>query len=321
MAPVARPASMRTKLTIALAAMLLAGCTTTQVGQDRLAQRDPLEGFNRTMWGVNQGVDKVVLKPVSSVYRAVTPAPARRGLSRVFANLSEPWSMINNLLQGKPGRAARNLGRFVVNTTVGVGGLADHATKIGIAPAPEDFGQTMAAWGMNAGPYLVLPILGPSTLRDGIGSGVAFGADPYRVCMNECGVLDNTGRLVVTGSQIVIARSDMTDAGADKLLDTSADPYATARSAYLQRRRAAILNQEEGAASDDAAIDAALSDIDDANATSGAPTSTPDATAPAPTPTEPGTPAPETPATDTPPPVSLPDADAVPPADPANPPR
>lgn len=230
-----------------LALSLLAGCATTP-GTDRLAERDPLEGLNRGVWKVNRGVDTVVVKPVSTVYRTVTPRPARRGLSRVLANLSEPFSFINNLLQGKPERAAGNLGRFVVNTTIGVGGLADHATGMGIKPANEDFGQTLAAWGVNGGPYLVLPVLGPSTLRDGVGSGVAQLADPYRVCLRECGLLSGGERLGVTAFEVVSVRSDLTETGGDAYLKTSLDPYAAARSAYLQRRRAQILDQEaEGA--------------------------------------------------------------------------
>lgn len=227
-----------------LALAILAGCATAP-GTDRLAERDPLEGFNRGVWKVNRGLDTVVVKPVSTVYRTVTPRPARRGLSRVLANLSEPFFFINNLLQGKPDRAVHNLGRFIVNSTIGVGGLADHATGMGIKPAAEDFGQTLAKWGVNGGPYLVLPILGPSTLRDGVGSGVAQFADPYRVCLRECGLLSGTEQLGVTAFEVVSVRSDMTDSGADAYLKTSLDPYAAARSAYLQRRRAQILDQEE----------------------------------------------------------------------------
>ena len=225
-----------------VALLMLAGCATTP-GEERLAERDPLEGFNRGVWGVNQAVDKVAIKPVTVVYRTVTPRPARRGLSRILANLSEPFSMVNNILQGKPDRAVRNLERFVVNTTIGVGGLADHATGFGIAPADEDFGQTLARWGVNGGPYLVLPLLGPSTLRDGVGSGVAQVADPYRVGMRNVG-LSGTEQLGVTAGEIISTRSDLMDSGADAFLDTSLDPYAAAKSAYLQRRHAQVRDQE-----------------------------------------------------------------------------
>jgi phospholipid-binding lipoprotein MlaA len=294
---------------VPLAALaLLAGCATTP-GQDRLAERDPLQGVNRAVWGFNQGVDKVVLRPVSSVYRAVTPRPARRGLSRILANLAEPWSFVNNMLQGKPDRAFTNLGRFVINTTIGVGGLADHATKMGLKPAYEDFGQTLAAWGVNGGPYLVLPILGPTTLRDGVGMGMAQFGDPYRVCLRKCG-LTNTQQYGATAAEIISIRADLSESGADGLLDASLDSYATAKSAYLQRRRAAILDQDDDGtalpatgpgdaagkpadASGDAALDAALADIKAQQAEQAQP-------APAEAAPAPATPAPATPATESP---------------------
>lgn len=240
---------MRIKLGC-IALLMLAGCTTTP-GEDRLAERDPLEGFNRGVWGFNRTLDTVALKPVTQVYRTVTPHPARRGISRIFANLSEPFSMINNILQGKPDRATRNLKRFIVNTTIGVGGLADHASEFGVAPANEDFGQTLASWGVNGGPYLVLPLLGPSTLRDGVGSGVAQLADPYRVGLRNSG-LTNTQQLGVNAGEIISTRADLIDSGADTFLDTSLDPYAAARSAYLQRRHAEVRNQEDGMEVDEA---------------------------------------------------------------------
>ncbi|PTQ10938.1 VacJ family lipoprotein [Sphingomonas oleivorans] len=230
----------------AAALALLSGCATVP-GEDRLAERDPLEGFNRGVWDVNQAADKVVLKPVSSVYRTITPKVARRGISNAFANLTEPWSFINNLLQGKPKRAINSFGRFVVNTTIGVAGLGDPATKMGMKPTPEDFGQTLAHWGANGGPYLVLPLLGPSTLRDGVGSGVAFFADPFNIAMNS--ELSSQERLAVRAANIISARADLTESGGDAFLESSLDPYAAARSAYLQHRRAQILDQEgaEGA--------------------------------------------------------------------------
>jgi phospholipid-binding lipoprotein MlaA len=270
---------MRLFAAACLALALLSGCATTP-GTDRLAERDPLEGFNRGVWGLNRGVDTVVLKPVSTVYRTVTPKPARRGLTRILANLSEPFSAINNLLQGKPDRAMNNLGRFVVNSTIGVGGLADHATDMGIKPTPEDFGQTLASWGVNGGPYLVLPILGPSTLRDGVGSGVAQFADPYRICLRECGIASSNAQLAATGAEVIVTRADLTEAGADAFLDSSLDPYATARSAYLQRRRAQILDQDENADGAGGEQDVTL----DPAATDGGATPAPDAseTPPAP---------------------------------------
>lgn len=240
--------------------LTLSACTTTRVGTDRLAEKDPLEGFNRTVWAVNRGADQIVVKPVTKVYRAVTPKPARDGVRNFFANVAEPFSFINNVLQGRVDRAMRNLGRFALNTTAGIGGLFDPATRVGIQPASEDFGQTLAAWGANGGPYLVLPLLGPSTLRDGVGTGVAQLTDPYRVCLRECGVPKGVP-LALTATQVISVRDGLIETGADNFLESSLDPYAAARSAYLQRRRAEILNQE----SDDAATEAAAAADAEAN--------------------------------------------------------
>lgn len=297
---------------------LLSACATTSQSAD-LADRDPLEGFNRAMWGVNRGADKVVIKPISTVYRTITPRPARRGISRAFSNLSEPWSFVNNLLQGKPKRAVRNLGRFLVNTTIGVGGLADPASDIGIPAAPEDFGQTLAVWGVKDTPYLVLPLLGPSTIRDGIGTGVAFFGDPVNICLNSNGCINASGteRLAITGAEVISARADLTEAGADTLLDGSLDSYATARSAYLQRRQAAIVDEGEAGgrasatsdnsstSSGDAAMDAAVRELEggDDGATPADATTTPATPGPAaadPIPNAPSA-ADPAPATETPP--------------------
>lgn len=246
-----------------IAALSLAGCATTGTR----TPGDPYEGFNRAMWGFNRGVDKAVLKPVSSGYRAVVPSPARRGISHVFANLSEPFSAINAFLQAKPKRALNSIGRFFVNTTIGVGGLGDPAAKMGLKPTPEDFGQTLAVWGVKSSAYLVLPILGPSTVRDGIGSVAAQFIDPYRVCLRECDFIPTGAGWGISAMEVIDARSQLTDAGADAFLDTSADAYATARSAFFQRRAAAIANRDDdanaAAKSDDAAVDAALKEIDD----------------------------------------------------------
>lgn len=301
---------MRVFSSLAALALLSACATTSQSGD--IGDRDPLQGFNRAMWGLNRGVDTVLLKPVSTVYRTITPRPARSGISHIFSNLTEPWSFVNNLLQGKPKRAIRNLGRFVVNTTIGVGGLADHATKIGIPAAPEDFGQTLATWGFKNSPYLVLPILGPSTIRDGVGSGVAFFADPVNVCLREKGCIhaSTTERYAITGAQIVSTRAELTESGADTLLAGSLDSYATARSAYLQRRRAMIADEDGGdtsstttpspdanGATGDAALDAAIRDLEADGGTNDAADApaTPEASPPASAPATP----PETPS-DTP---------------------
>ncbi|HEV2747807.1 MAG TPA: VacJ family lipoprotein [Allosphingosinicella sp.] len=233
---------MRAILALLLAATLSA-CATTR-GSASLDEPDPYEGFNRGVFAFNQAVDKVAIKPASTLYRAAAPIPARRGISRVFANLTEPFSFINNLLQGKPKRAVNSLGRFIINSTIGVGGLADHATDLGIPRAKEDFGQTLAVAGARRSPYLVLPVLGPSTVRDAVGTAVQFVADPGQAAVGS--LLSPTEGYVVTGTRFIDSRSQATDAGADTLVDTSADPYAAVRSAYFQRRNAEILDQESG---------------------------------------------------------------------------
>lgn len=233
---------MRAILALLLAATLSA-CATTR-GSASLDEPDPYEGFNRGVFAFNQAVDKVAVKPVSTVYRKVAPVPARRGITRVFQNLTEPFSFINNLLQGKPRRAINSLGRFVINSTIGVGGLADHATDLGIPRAKEDFGQTLAVAGARRSPYLVLPLLGPSTVRDAIGTGVQFVADPAQIAIGS--ELSTAQGYVFTGTRLVDSRSQATDAGADTILETSADPYAATRSAYFQRRKAEISDQESG---------------------------------------------------------------------------
>ena len=244
----------------------LTGCATSADREDG----DPLGGFNRGVWAFNDNADKIVVRPVTKAYRGVTPRPARRGLSRIFDNLSEPFSAINALLQGQPKRAGQSIARFAVNSTLGVGGLADHATGMGIKPAPEDFGQTLAKWGVKSGPYLVLPFLGPSNFRDATGTGVGFLADPWRVAVRQSD-LSSGAQLGITGLDVIDIRNRLIDSGADGALGASADSYAMARSAAGQRRLALIENRDEdGAATDatgngsdvdlDRALDAAESD-------------------------------------------------------------
>jgi len=222
--------------------LLLAGCATVPA-PDRLAQQDTLEKVNRGVWGVNMAVDKVVLKPASSVYRVVVPKPARHGVTNALWNLTEPWSFINNVLQGKPKRAGTNFGRFLFNSTIGLGGLIDVASRMGMQPAYEDLGQTMAIWGIDGGPYLVLPILGPSTMRDGIGTVAAFYADPVNIAISQADISVWYKR-GFRALQTVDTRANLTESGGDAFLKSSLDPYAAARSAFLQRRRAQILDQE-----------------------------------------------------------------------------
>lgn len=221
---------------IAIVALLaMSGCTTAP-GGDRIAQKDPLEGYNRFMYGVNRGVDHAIIRPVAKGYVAAVPESGRRGLTNVLNNVDEPKSFVNAVLQGKPRAALRTLARFIINTTLGVGGLADHASWMGIRRQDEDFGQTFAVWGIGSGPYLVLPLLGPSTLRDTAGRVVEFvGGDPYRFALDRAN-LRWYYSYGITGVEILDLRAQVLGP-LDALTRGSADEYATVRSAYLQSRR------------------------------------------------------------------------------------
>ncbi len=234
---------MRASLFIAMSASLLLGACASTPGHHLKAEQDPLEPFNRRVYDFNKGVDKVFIKPTTVVYRTITPAAARRGASNALDNVDEPLTFVNALLQGKPKVALNAVGRFVVNTVLGVGGLADHATDMGLQKQEEDFGQTLAVWGMNSGPYLMLPLLGPSTFRDTIGFGVDTLSDPFSHAQREAG-LSGRERMGVTGFEIIDLRSRLIDT-IDPLLRDSADEYALLRSAYLQNRQSLVTDGEE----------------------------------------------------------------------------
>lgn len=193
---------------------------------------DPLERFNRAMYAFNDKLDGYVLKPVAKGYRAVTPLPLRQGVSNFFGNLREPMVMINDALQGKFKAAASDLGRFLTNSTLGVLGIFDVATRLGLEKRNEDFGQTLAVWGVSEGPYLVLPLFGPSSLRDGVGLAGDYLAYPPAY-MEETSTASK-----LFAVDIIDARTRYLDAG-DILEQATgaADPYIFVREAYRQRRQ------------------------------------------------------------------------------------
>ncbi|MFZ5617465.1 MAG: MlaA family lipoprotein, partial [Pseudomonadota bacterium] len=139
---------------------------------------DPWEGFNRKMFSTHLFLDRNLLVPAAKGYRATTPKAGRRGVRRFLANLRAPGIFVNDILQGEFGRAGETLGRFVVNSTIGAGGFADPAVQIGIPAHGEDFGQTLAVWGVDSGPFLFVPLIGPTSTRDGFGQIVQLGLDP-----------------------------------------------------------------------------------------------------------------------------------------------
>jgi phospholipid-binding lipoprotein MlaA len=195
---------------------------------------DPIEGFNRAMYTFNDKLDVYLLKPVAKGYRAVAPVPVRKSISNFFSNLHDPMVMLNNLLQGKPGQAASDLGRFLTNTTVGIIGLFDVATKIGLPKHNEDFGQTLAVWGVGDGPYLVLPFFGPSNLRDG----PALIVDWETYLLNHMEEHSTSDKLFLV--EVVDKRAQLLDAS--DILEQAAgkDTYVFVREAYGQRRRSLI---------------------------------------------------------------------------------
>lgn len=205
-----------------------AGCAT--VGND---PRDPLEGFNRAVYSFNEGFDESIGKPVSTAYRDVLPGPVRMMVRNFFSNLADLWIGANSLLQGKPLDALTDWTRFAMNTTVGLFGLLDFASEVGIDKHDEDFGQTMGRWGMDEGAYLVWPFLGSSTVRDSIGLIPDIHFDPVYQHKPK-GV-----RYFMVGVRGVSRRADLLDAS--RILEEAAlDKYVFQRDAYLQRRRSQV---------------------------------------------------------------------------------
>ncbi len=225
---VASLTSRRHGLAILLAtAALLGGCAT---GPN---PRDPFEPFNRQMMQFNEGVDAVALKPVATLYREAVPPLIRTGVSNFFGNLSDAWSFVNSVLQLRLQDAADNFARVQLNTFIGMGGIFDIASEFNVERHREDFGQTLGRWGVPAGPYLVLPLLGPSTVRDTVALPIDRRGDPLR------GVDSWGGQGSLYVLRLVDVRSNLLRAGS--VLDQAAlDKYSFTRDAHLQRRRANV---------------------------------------------------------------------------------
>ena len=194
---------------------------------------DPLESGNRAVFGFNQKLDRFFWDPVTRGYRFVVPAPARRSVGRAFGNLNTPIYLVNNLLQVRFRDAAETLGAFLVNSTVGVGGLFDAGQWVGLAPQPADFGQTMALAGVGNGPYLVIPILGPNTLRDGAGAIVDRFFHPLTYLIGIAPQL-------MWGGGVGVSRRAEVEAELKALEESSLDFYSVLRSAYVQTRQHSI---------------------------------------------------------------------------------
>ncbi len=198
---------------------------------DEEAAQDPLEPFNRSMFALNEHIDTYVARPVARFYQRITPEPVDRGITNFFHNLDEVPTALNDLLQFKPRAALNDLGRLVINTTVGVLGFMDPATGMGLDRHDEDFGQTLGRWGVPPGPYLVLPVIGPNDFRDTLGFGVDWVSNPiyYRIGDNDAG-------WALWILRYVDRRADLLRA--QRVLESAAmDRYIFTRESYLQRRR------------------------------------------------------------------------------------
>ena len=216
---------------------LLAGCASTSKGEH--SNIDPLESINRPIYHFNEKVDKYVYKPVAQGYDWVMPDRAERSVSHFFDNLNAPVIVVNDLLQAKFKSAAKDTGRFAVNTTAGVLGLFDVATDWGMPQGHEDFGQTLGKWGVPPGAYIVLPFLGPSTLRDSVGSIADWPADPLLRWPPK--VQPEGVRYGLLGLKYVNTRSAYL--GAEDVLKTVYDPYTYVRDGYLKRRERLIKDE------------------------------------------------------------------------------
>ena len=216
---------IRAGLVAATLMISLSGCATTQ----QAAPRDPWERVNRGTQRFNDAVDRAVLKPVATGYRGFVPQVIRTGVRNFIGNLMFPTTIVNDLLQLKLLDTGADIGRFALNSTLGIGGLLDPATSAGIPRNDEDFGQTLGRWGVPAGPYIVLPLLGPSTLRDT----PAIAADWQTDLRNQLDL--DTGTRVALGAQAVVVRRESL-LSIDETLEGVFDRYAFIRNAWLQRR-------------------------------------------------------------------------------------
>jgi len=248
----------------AVLAATISGCATPPDRSDPEAYaeyqaiNDPLEPLNRTVFGFNQAIDAMFLRPLADFYRLLLPPPLREGVHNILSNLRSPVVLANDLLQGEFERAGTTTGRFLINSTLGVGGLADWASDFGLPHHNEDFGQTLAVWGSPEGPFLMLPLVGPSNPRDAVGIAVdSLILDPFGLLgtLNMDTQWMRTLSYARLGMTIIDARSQNTEE-LDDLQKSSLDFYAALRSLYRQYRLAEIWQGqpppgEEGPSLDD----------------------------------------------------------------------
>lgn len=215
---------VRATTTVVLCA-LISGCASTSQNPD-----DPFEPYNRAMFGFNETVDKVAIRPLAEGYDKVAPLPVRTGVGNFFGNVGDLWISLNNLLQGKPAEALNDAGRVLINSTVGILGVFDVASEMGFDKHDEDFGQTLGVWGVGEGAYFVVPFFGPRTLRDTV-------VLPVDLAGDDVWAIESVAtRNALTGLRLIHTRAALL--GVDKTLEEGTlDKYAYARDFYLQQRR------------------------------------------------------------------------------------
>lgn len=219
---------------------------------------DPNEAMNREFHSFNRGVDKVLLRPTANTYSTILPEPVEEGISNFATNLDAPGDVVNNILQARIGKAAENTLRFAINSTLGIGGLFDPATALGIAGDPTDFGETLHVWGVPEGAYAEVPFMGPTTDRDFVGVLVDVALNPVRLALPE------PESYYATGAKVASRLSDRARFGdtVDSILYDSADSYAQLRLLYLQNRRFE-LGQTAGGADAGAGFEDPYADFED----------------------------------------------------------
>jgi phospholipid-binding lipoprotein MlaA len=246
-------AKIKLLLTSCLLSLVVSGCATQ-------ANKDPLEGMNRGIYKFNDVADKALIKPVATAYKTVAPTPVRKGFNNFFNNLGSFTTVLNDLLQLKFANAFTDAGRFIINSTFGIAGFIDVAGMDKIPNHKEDFGQTLGYWGVGNGAYLVLPILGPSTLRDTGGLVVdTISTDPVTYTHNIGQVrLHNQ----IRAAQLIDTRTELLEAG-DIVDSASLDPYSFLRDAYLQRRESLVADGVESTKPQDDGFEPADEDVID----------------------------------------------------------
>lgn len=228
---------MKTTISALWRSVALAAVALSLTGCASMSEKDPYEKFNRSIFTFNDAVDRNALKPAATAYKKVTPSFLQTGVNNFFSNLSDVWSSANNLMQGKGERSLSDATRVVINSTFGLAGLIDIASDAGLEKHSEDFGQTLGYWGVPPGPYVMLPILGPSTMRDAAGLPLDIAADPW-----GHGVSSRT-RNLGTVVRVIDQRAVLLDA-TNLMEEAALDRYEFVRDSYLQQRKSKVFDGE-----------------------------------------------------------------------------